>query len=221
MVSGLHISLELFGIYLVATYLVGSIPFGLLLTKIFTGKDIRQHGSGNIGATNVTRVAGKLLGLLTLLGDGLKGAAMVLIARYYLLSNFFAFTWLYAVGLAAILGHIFPIYLRFHGGKGVATTFAVFLAVDFRLGIFVMLLWCLTFLLFRMSSLAALISLTAATVLSLIFLEHETFLFSLLASCIIFYRHRTNIVKILRGEEDRFELIKHTFNKRVESTNNQ
>lgn len=211
MLNGLRVAPEIFAIYLVLTYLIGSIPFGLVITKLFSGKDIRQHGSGNIGATNVTRVAGKLPGLLTLMGDGLKGAVMVSLARHYLLSNFFAFTWLYMVGLAAILGHIFPIYLHFRGGKGVATTFAVFLAVDFRLGLFVILLWCLIFMIFKMSSLSALISLTAATILSLVFLERETFIFALLSSAIIFYRHRANIKRILTGQEEHFELIKTKF----------
>src|SRR6516165_8747597 len=107
-------------------YLLGSIPFGLILTKLFGGKDVRQHGSGNIGATNVSRVAGPLAGALTLLLDAAKGAAAVWVAGRFTEGNAAA---MILAGLAALLGHCFPLWLKFKGGKGVATALGVFLVL--------------------------------------------------------------------------------------------
>src|ERR1700744_5291905 len=123
-----------------AGYLLGSIPFGILLTRLFGGGDIRAAGSGNIGATNVTRVAGPIPGILTLILDGLKGAAAVLLAAHFSGSSAM---WMTVSGVAALIGHCFPVWLKFKGGKGVATAAGMFLALCWpaalgAIGIFVL-----------------------------------------------------------------------------------
>ena len=132
-------------VFLVLTYAIAAIPFGLVLAKTFAGKDVRQLGSKNIGATNVARVAGKKLGFLTLILDGLKGAIMVIIARFnfYDLDNLHLF--LVLVSAAAVIGHIYPIYLNFKGGKGVATAIAVLFALDVSVGFLVVFFWIMSF----------------------------------------------------------------------------
>src|SRR5215211_789666 len=145
-------------------YLLGSIPFGYLLVRLFVGGDVRETGSGGTGATNVTRRAGKGVGVLTLLLDLLKGAAAVLVARALLGAGESALWWVCAAGAAVVLGHVFPVWLRFRGGKGVATGLGVFLvlaplATGCALVVFVAVVW-----LWRYVSLG---SITAAAVLPL------------------------------------------------------
>ena len=134
-------------------YLIGSIPFGLVLTKMAGFGDVRKIGSGNIGATNVLRTGNKGLALATLLLDGGKGAVVVILANIF-------FTQDYAVlaGSGAFIGHLFPIWLKFKGGKGVATFIGVMLALSWPAGLAVALTWLLTALVFRMSSLSALVA---------------------------------------------------------------
>lgn len=194
-------------------YLIGSIPFGLLLTKMAGLGDVRKIGSGNIGATNVLRTGRKGLALATLLLDGGKGALVVLLANYFLTQD-------YAVlaGGAAFIGHLFPIWLKFKGGKGVATFLGVMLAISWPAGLAAALTWLLTALIFRFSSLAALVS-AALAPLYLHFLSFaplgETYYgdmqrieLAIFMAVLIFIRHRDNIARLLRGAEPRIGAAK-------------
>ena len=175
---------------------------GLFLTKIFAKKDIRQHGSKNIGATNVARVAGKKLGLATLILDGGKGAIMIIMARFLFQNfpNINLFTIL--VATSAILGHIFPVYLKFKGGKGVATTLATLLALNLTLGFLVCCVWVTIFLVFRISSLSSLSAIFSSIVISYFLqLSSAQIIFCIALFVIILYRHKENISRLLSGKE--------------------
>lgn len=193
-------------IAVVGGYLLGSIPFGVIATRLGGAGDVRKIGSGNIGATNVLRTGRKDLALITLLGDGGKGAVAVLIA--WLLTRD-APEAAQAVlkslaGGAAFLGHIFPVWLRFKGGRGVATFFGTLLAACWPVGVFAALTWILMALITRISSLSAL---TAAALAPLfVFMTDSPHAYALLAvgmAVLIFIRHIDNIRRILKGEEPR------------------
>jgi len=176
-------------------YLLGSIPFGLVLTRM-TGKgDIRAIGSGNIGATNVLRTGSKGLAALTLLLDGGKGAAAALVMGHW------GPDYALLAGLFAVIGHDFPVWLRFRGGKGVATTIGVLLALAWPVGLIACGVWLATALIFRISSLAALVAL-AASPLAMFWLSdvNRTVIATLLA-LLAFARHYANIRRLLKGEE--------------------
>lgn len=199
---------------LIAGFLIGSIPFGLLISKWMLGIDIRYEGSGNIGMTNVMRVGGKLPGLLTFLLDFAKGTAVMLIARPFLSDE--AGTLLLSqwsgVGIAVICGHVFSIFLKFKGGKGVSTLFGVLAVLHFSIGITAAFIWIGTYLAKRISSLAALTMLGTLPFLFLIvpWITGETLpisqflLFSGLSALLI-YRHRDNIDRLLKGEEQKLK----------------
>jgi acyl phosphate:glycerol-3-phosphate acyltransferase len=186
---------------LLSAYLLGSIPTGLLLGKAL-GVNIRETGSGNIGATNVYRTMGRKVGILTLLGDCLKGVIPVLVAKWLDLPD----VWIAAVGLAAFLGHVYTIFLGFKGGKGVATALGVFLATSplsvlIAIGVFSLVLYS-----WRYVSLA---SITAAVVIPilvwLIELKPELIVMSFLIAAIVIFRHRENIARLRAGTENRFK----------------
>lgn len=185
-------------LFLILTYLIASIPFGLLLSLIFAKKDIREFGSKNIGATNVTRVLGKKLGLATLILDGVKGAVMVLIAGFLFVDLNNLNNFLYLVAFMAILGHIFSIYLKFKGGKGVATTIATLLALDLTLGMLVIAVWLGVFVLFRISAISALSAIFAGFIF-VIFAQYSNFeiIFMFVVLALIVIRHKTNIKELL------------------------
>ena len=145
-------------IFLAATYFVASIPFGLILTKKYLGKDVRSEGSGNIGATNVMRVGGKKLGILTFLLDALKGMLMVIFARFMFYDIKYLHLFLALVSFIAVIGHVYPIYLDFKGGKGVATAIAVLFALDPSVGFLVIVFWIMSFLMFRISAIASMLA---------------------------------------------------------------
>lgn len=178
-------------------YLLGSIPFGLLLTKWAGLGDIRKVGSGNIGATNVLRTGRKGLAALTLLLDGGKGAAAVLIAGHWGPDMM-----LYAGG-GAMLGHLFPVWLRFKGGKGMATALGVLLAIDWRVGLLTCAIWLLVAFLTRYSSLATLLAIAAAPVLAYYLATYTLAQFTLGLALLVWLRHHENIRRLLKGEETR------------------
>lgn len=198
-----------------AGYLLGSIPFGFLLVRIFRNEDIRTRGSGNIGATNVVRSGAKGLGVLTFLLDGAKGYLAVLAAEWILLrlasSTSSTGTVEKAEAIAAfcaILGHMYPLWLSFKGGKGVATAFGVFLALSplaalFGLGVFlaVLAIW-------RYVSLASIVSAAAFPIAALLLARRQTSMFltavTVLAPAMVIARHQQNIARLLQGEEYRF-----------------
>lgn len=192
-------------LFLVVTYLIAAIPFGLILTKIFAKKDVREFGSGNIGATNVVRVAGKKIGLLTLILDGLKGAIMVVIARFAFQDAAGLHIFLVMVGAVAVLAHIYPVYLNFKGGKGVATTLAVLLAIDLDIGLMVIAVWAITFAVSRTSSISSILATFSSIILSLIFspsISQVTFCIFLFG--LILYRHKENLQRLASGKEKKF-----------------
>ena len=188
-------------VWIVAAYLIGSISFGIIFSKLFGLPDPRTVGSGNIGATNIARSGKKLPAILTLLGDALKGWLPVWLA---LQSNMLM--WVVAcVGLAVFFGHLYPIYHKFKGGKGVATALGVMLAISGWLALAILVTWALVFALFRYSSLAAIIAAIAAPIYAWQLLPYKDYvLMILLISAVLVWRHKTNIVKLLAGTEAGF-----------------
>ncbi|MFT6107068.1 MAG: glycerol-3-phosphate acyltransferase PlsY [Rickettsiales bacterium] len=193
-------------IFLALTYFAASIPFGLVLARIFGGQDIRKSGSGNIGATNVARVLGKKIGLATLLLDAAKGAFMVILARYLFGEIPSLSVFLCLVGAIAVIGHIFPIYLNFKGGKGVATGLAVLLAVNPIIGLVACLAWFIIFLFIKIVSIASIASIIMAAGYSLYSqVSIEEILLTTLIAILIVARHKENIGRILKGTEAKFK----------------
>lgn len=191
-------------LFLVLTYAIAAIPFGLVLAKVYGKKDIREHGSKNIGATNVTRVLGKKLGFFTLILDGLKGAIMIIIARFafYDVNNLHLY--LVLVGAVAVSAHIYPIYLNFKGGKGVATAIAVLFALDFNVGFLATCFWIMSFCLFRISAIASLVAVFSSIVLSSAYDSPASqILFCWFLFILISIRHKENLIRILVGEENK------------------
>lgn len=190
-------------IYIILAYFIGSISFGILLSKIFKIQDPRSFGSKNPGATNVMRSGKKFVALLTLLGDMLKGTLVVLIAKYYLNFND---DQVLLIAAAVFMGHLFPVYYQFKGGKGVATALGVLLAIESSIAILVLLIWLIVFLVSRISSLSAI---TAALCLPIIaFFMHidQNFLWlSLFLSMFLIYRHKENIKNLLEKKESNFK----------------
>ncbi len=181
---------------LAVAYLLGSIPFGMVVAKFMGLGNLRNIGSGNIGATNVLRTGNKKAALLTVLLDGGKGAVAVLIARE-LYGNEAA----QVAALGAFLGHIFPIYLLFKGGKGVATFLGILLALNLWVGFAACMTWLATAVIFRMSSLAALVAAASAPVWLWFFGFTSTTGLGLILAVLVFIRHSSNIKRILNGTE--------------------
>jgi glycerol-3-phosphate acyltransferase PlsY len=181
-------------------YLLGSIPFGLLLTQIAGLGDIRGIGSGNIGATNVLRTGRKELAAATLLLDGLKGAAAVLIADSLVDPDLALFA-----GLAAVLGHMFPVWLGFKGGKGVATGFGVLIAAAWSIGLAACAVWLLVAAITRISSLAALVAFASAPCVALIVEDFGVVKLAFTIAVLVYVRHQANIRRLLAGTEPRID----------------
>lgn len=190
-------------------YLLGSIPFGLVLTRAAGLGDIRTIGSGNIGATNVLRTGRKDIALATLLLDAGKAAIALLLARWIASAGGLANDPMTQVGLVAgafaFLGHCFPVWLQFKGGKGVATFFGVLLAGIWPLGVAAGFVWLCVFLIFRISSLAALCAAVAAPIFALVAqFTWAEIAFTIVLGALIFWRHSANIERLLAGQEPRF-----------------
>jgi len=186
-----------FVVALAGGYLVGSIPFGLVLTKAAGLGDIRAIGSGNIGATNVLRTGRKGLAAATLLLDGLKGVAAVLVMRWVTPDQDLV------AGTAAVLGHTLPVWLAFRGGKGVATGLGVFLAAMWPVGLACCAVWLVAARVTRISSAGALAAFAAAPLLALLLSDAEHALLALLVGVLIVWRHEPNIRRLLAGTEPR------------------
>ncbi|SDK42107.1 glycerol-3-phosphate 1-O-acyltransferase PlsY [Aliiruegeria lutimaris] len=179
-------------------YLLGSIPFGIVMARLFGLGDLRVIGSGNIGATNVLRTGNKLAAFLTLVLDAAKGGVAVLIARAVVGEDAAQIS-----GFAAFLGHIYPVWLKFKGGKGVATFLGVLLALDWQVGLACCATWLVIAFLFRLSSLAALVAAGLSTAWMLVLGRPEMVLLALLLTALVYIRHSSNIGRLLRGEEPR------------------
>ena len=185
----------------VLAYLLGSIPFGLVLTRLSGLGDIREFGSGNVGATNVLRTGHKKLALLTLLLDAGKGSLAVLLAYHIHPSDENELNLSIFAGLAAVLGHNFPIWIRFQGGKGVATTLGTLLAIAWPVGMAACITWIITAVIFRYSSLAAIISLVASPFYALYLDREEIFVLASFLAILGTVRHHANIRKLITGNE--------------------
>lgn len=197
------------------SYLIGSIPFSFLVVKLVAGADIRQHGSRNVGATNVARTAGKLPGIFALLLDVAKGYGAVMLARWIVAQPSWPFDpgatawqsrefWIALAGLIAVLGHMFPLWLRFHGGKGVATATGVFAGLDPRVVLAAMIVFAIVLLVFRYVSLASIVSAASAPVLFR-FVAHEApfwrIVISIAIAIAVVAKHHENISRLAAGTE--------------------
>ena len=198
MIVGETITLLGAAICLALGYFLGSIPFGLLIAKFGGLGDIRKIGSGNIGATNVLRTGRKWAAIATLLLDGGKGALAVAIAH-----AFFGFPGTVIAGLAAILGHIFPVWLKFKGGKGVATSLGVMLTAFWPTGLAMIATWIFMALVTKKSSLSALTAMLLAPAFAIIFGDLPFAALALSIAVIVFATHHENICRLLRGIEPR------------------
>ena len=192
-------TLEIFLIFFLS-YISGSIPFGFILTKLFLNKDIRNIGSKNIGATNVLRTGNKFFAGLTLFLDVLKGVAPILITSYYFPDL------IYLSGLMAFLGHIFPVWMKFKGGKGVATYLGILFALSLKLGLFFCISWVLVVFISKYSSLSSIIASLIIFFISLLEGSFELNSYLFITFVIILYTHRKNIVRIKNNTEDKIKL---------------
>ena len=183
----------------VYSYLLGSIPFGLILTKIFLKKDIREIGSGNIGTTNVLRTGKKSLAVATLVLDLLKGYFSIIITFTYF-ENLISYS-----ALICFIGHIFPVWLKFKGGKGVATYLGVILALSYKFFLIFGITWLVLSFLFRYASLSSIISSLIVFVYSYFFINNFS-LILFIFFVIIIYTHRENIVRLKNSEESKIKL---------------
>ena len=184
----------------IVCYLMGSIPFGFILTKIFLKKDIRKIGSGNIGATNALRTGNKIIGYSTLILDILKAVVPVIYVKIFYQDL------LYIASLCAFLGHVFPIWLKFKGGKGVATYVGILFTINFYLGIVFTISWCVTFFVSKFSSLSSLIGALSVPVYLLILTQIDQVIFFTIMLVLIFFTHRENIKRLKNKEETKTKI---------------
>ena len=182
------------------SYLLGSIPFGLIVTKIFLDKDIRNIGSGNIGTTNVLRTGEKSLAAATLLFDVLKGYVSVIIAHKYFNEL------VYLSALICLIGHIFPVWLKFKGGKGVATYLGIILGISFMLSVVFVVVWLLTAIIFRYSSLSSILSSMVVCVYSFLSSNEMQSYFLFAIFVIIIFTHKKNIIRLKNSKDDKIRL---------------
>jgi glycerol-3-phosphate acyltransferase PlsY len=196
-------------------YLIGSIPFSFLIVKLVAGKDVREHGSQNVGATNVARTAGKLPGVFALLLDIAKGYAAVALARWFVAQPSWPFEpgvqpwesrefWIAFAGLVAVIGHLYPVWLRFHGGKGVATAAGVFLALDPLVLLAAMIVFAIVVLVFRYVSLASIVTAASIPVFFRFLANDAPFwriIISIVIALLVIVKHHSNISRLAAGTE--------------------
>ena len=193
------LNFELFLIILVS-YLFGSIPFGLLLTKIFLKKDIRKIGSGNIGATNVLRSGNKILGYSTLVLDILKAVLPILYIK------FFMNDYLYISALSIFIGHVFPIWLKFKGGKGVASYLGILCCLDIFTALIFGVVWISVFILFKFSSLSSLLASLTIPIFHFFYNSNSDYYFYFMMFILIFFTHRENIKRLRNNTESKSKI---------------
>ena len=193
------LNIELFLIILVS-YLFGSIPFGLLLTKIFLKKDIREIGSGNIGATNVLRAGNKILGYSTLVLDILKAVLPILYIK------FFMSDYLYISALSIFIGHVFPIWLKFKGGKGVASYLGILCCLDIFTALIFGVVWISVFVLFKFSSLSSLLASLTIPIFHFFYNSNSDYYFYFMMFILIFFTHRENIKRLRNNTESKSKI---------------
>lgn len=188
-------------------YLIGSLSFAVIISRVYRLPDPRSYGSGNPGATNVMRSGQKSAAILTLLGDGIKGWGAVFLAQALAPQfgvNEMGIAW---AALAAFLGHLYPVFFGFKGGKGVATTAGILLALNLWLGLAVVLTWIVAFALSRISSLSALAAAASAPLYALFFLNKATVGMVFVLAALLIWRHRSNIRNLLQGKESGFKKV--------------
>ena len=184
----------------IISYLMGSIPFGFILTKIFLKKDIREIGSGNIGATNALRTGNKTIGYSTLLLDILKAVAPIIYVKIFYQD------FLYIASLCAFLGHVFPIWLKFKGGKGVATYVGILFAINIYFGIIFTISWFITFFISKYSSLSSLVGAASIPIYLLLLTQFDQGIFFTIMFVLIFFTHRENIKRLKNKEETKTKI---------------
>ena len=187
-------------IIIIISYLLGSIPFGFLLTKIFLKKDIREIGSGNIGATNVLRTGNKIVGYITLSLDILKAVIPVIFVKIYYTDL------IYLASLCAFVGHVFPVWLKFKGGKGVATYVGILFAINIYFGIIFTISWFVTFFISKYSSLSSLVGAASIPIYLLILTQFDQGIFFTIMFVLIFFTHRGNIKRLKNKEETKTKI---------------
>ena len=185
---------------IIISYLMGSIPFGLILTRLFLKQDIRDVGSGNIGATNVLRTGNKLLGYTTLFLDILKAVIPLLIVKYYFINL------LLISSLCIFLGHVFPVWLNFKGGKGVATLVGIILCINYYLLIVFVIVWFFIFLVTKYSSLSSITATLSLPIISFFFIKNGDYYFFIILFILIFYTHRENIKRLINNTESKTKI---------------
>ena len=184
----------------ISSYLMGSIPFGLILTKFFLKKNIREIGSGNIGATNVLRAGNKVVGYTTLILDVLKTIAPVVYVKF----NFPDF--LYIASLCSFLGHVFPFWLKFRGGKGVASYLGILFAINIYFGLMFVISWLIIFAISRFSSLSSLVASASIPIYLVIMANFDHAIFFTTIFVLIFFTHRENIKRLKNNEENKTKI---------------
>ena len=184
----------------ITSYLMGSIPFGFILTKIFLKKDIREIGSGNIGATNALRTGNKLVGYGTLILDIVKAIIPVI----YVKMNYPEL--IYIASLCAFLGHVFPIWLKFKGGKGIATYVGILFSINILLGLIFAVSWGVVFLIFRYSSLSSIVGSLSIPLYLFVTDEKSSVIFFITMFVLIFFTHKENIIRLKNKEESRTKI---------------
>ena len=188
------------GIIILLSYLMGSIPFGFLLTKIFLKKDIREIGSGNIGATNVLRTGNKIIGYITLSLDILKAIIPLLIIKFNHPDL------LFISALSIFLGHVFPLWLKFKGGKGVATYVGMLFCINYILGFVFIISWLVIFIISRYSSLSSLVSSLVIPIYHFFIIDNNNYYFFIILFILIFFTHRENVKRLINNTESKTKI---------------
>ncbi len=188
------------GLIILLSYLMGSIPFGFILTKIFLKKDIREIGSGNIGATNVLRTGNKMIGYITLILDILKAIVPLLVIKF----NYPEF--LFISALSIFLGHVFPLWLKFKGGKGVATYVGMLFCINYILGFVFIISWLIIFIIFRYSSLSSLIASLTIPMYHFFIIDNNNYYFFIILFILIFFTHRENVKRLINNTESKTKI---------------